>query len=331
MSYITETYPHRYRALQRKATATPLVFEAEARLVYRAYTRRERRETLQLNKAVFTADEFYAAWQDEIVPKTATITKAATDTKLQKELTRSLLLEQKQPEQYAASLAAQRHAEYQEAFLETHYTPHEQQARQAAARFLAQPVETNEERIQRYIDWQLYSAVADDYEMAVYDAQASLLKRSLLRGKVRRQTKRLVRTARRGLRKLAKELSAIEAHDKGLVTALVAVSIDLVSVRAAYRSYEKALKALSEDKQTPAARLSLYKEATEKIREDHLASLVGAHGLQDIQRAASEIDTVLLRVFDLSNREYNELMNLFKRYRDIQREQTRLQTLLRRS
>ena len=330
MSNIAKAYPHRYRALQRKATATPLVFESEARLVYRAFTRDMRREATLLDTASFGAGEFYIAWRDEIVSRDEVIAKAATDTKLQKELTRSLVLEKEEAEQYAVSLVQKRHEEHKAAFLDEKYSPKEKRARHAAALFLERTQESNEERVQRYIDWQLYHVVADDYEMTVYDPQAPILKKLVLRSKVRRQTKRLVRMTRRGLRKLAKERGAIEAHDKGIITALVAVSIDLVSVRAAYRAYEKSLKTLGDDEQTPAAKLTLYKEATEKIREEHLASLVGAHGLQDIQRAASEIDTVLLRVFDLSNREYNELMNLFKRYRDIQREQTRLEILLKR-
>lgn len=330
MTYITKAYAHRYRALQRKAAASPLLFAAEAQAAYQACTRTLRREARQLDTAALEAGPFYSLWQETIVPQCAAIAAAADDAKLRKELSRSLLLEPADAARYAQTLAIRRRSEYLETVLETTYAPREHRARQAAARFLARPDATNEEYIQRYVDWQLSMAVARDAGIAVYDVHATLLRRGLLRTRVRRQTKRLVRATNRELRALSRELREIEAYDNGLIPSLFALSIDLVSVRAAYRAYEKALKAVAPGDRTPAQQLALYEEATTAIRTQHLEKLAGAHGLQDIQRAANEIDAVLLRVFDLSNREYNELMNLLKRYRDIGREQTRLQTLLRR-
>ena len=54
----------------------------------------------------------------------------------------------------------------------------------------------------------------------------------------------------------------------------------------------------------------------------------GLANLSDTQKAAKEIDGVLLAVFDLSNEQRNDIMSLLKRYRELIRERETLLTMI---
>lgn len=110
---------------------------------------------------------------------------------------------------------------------------------------------------------------------------------------------------------------------------LFGLKIDYVSVLAARQEYEKALARLGKKSaNSPAKRLALYEKKTEDLRAEYLATVPGLANLSDTQKAAKEIDGVLLAVFDLSNEQRNDIMSLLKRYRELIRERETLLTMI---
>lgn len=331
MSKLTNMYANRYRALVRDAQAQPLLFRATAQQVFQAFSRKERTENSLLTTESTSAIEFYSQWNAQLVPEITAIEQATTAKSLQKDVVRYLLLNTDQATELISSLVLQRSVQIINQFIEQFYKNSERKARKAAKRFILRSMDENSEYIERYITYSLYRQVALEERMTIYDAHASLITRLAQSIRQSQEISSLRRRTHRQMRVNSRLMSTIEQQNEGLVASLFALNIDLVAIRSAYQSYEKALDKLSDtQKKSPSKQLALYEKETASLRAAHLESISGIHGLQDTKRAAAEIDAVLLRIFDLTNRQYNELMTQLKRYRDLEREQKRLTTRLKR-
>jgi hypothetical protein len=329
MTKLTNTYASQYRSLVREAQVRPLIFRRHARHALRNFSRKERRLSLKLNGDVTDSLYFYTQWEKQLVPQLETLQQASKAKTLRKELSQRLLFEDQEIDGVLASLIAQRSSELTQQLLDDAYKRSERKALKAARRFMARPLDENIDFIKRDIQYRLYKQVAREERITLYDTHTFLFRRLVQLLRETRQVRRLTRRTKRQQRKNNRIISTLEQQNDGLIASLFALRIDLISIRSAYQSYEKALKKLPESgRKSPSKQLALYEKETASLREAHLESIAGIHGLQDIQRAATEIDAILLRIFDLNNREYNQLMAQLKQYRDLQREQKHLIALL---
>jgi len=325
MSKLVNLYASRYRGLVHEAQTHPLVFRRNAQIAFENYSRRDRTESARLSTDSADTLSFYQAWEHTLLPQLETIESAVNSKPLHKEIAQRLLLNDAEATERIAQLVRQRTADLTEQLITELYKPNERKARKYARRFITRRLEQNLANIEHYVEYGLYKLVAREERMTIYDRHALFMKRLVQAVRAFNQERTLIRRTKRQLRHNNRLMSTIEQQNDGLIASLFALRIDLVAIRSAYQSYEKALKKLSETaRKSPSKQLSLYEKETADLRASHLESVAGIHRLQDIQRAAAEIDAVLLRIFDLDNRRYNELMSLLKQYRDLQREQKQL-------
>ena len=80
------------RELDKRAETRPLLFRDEARRAYANYTRQQRRIAKRLKTPEVTVFDFYMAWRDRYMARMQRITAAVQTGKLDKMLTRVLLL-----------------------------------------------------------------------------------------------------------------------------------------------------------------------------------------------------------------------------------------------
>ena len=185
--------------------------------------------------------------------------------------------------------------------------------------------------VERFVNYHLYRMVARQRNVVVVDRHANLLIRMVQHMRARRQTRKLVRAARRRLASIDTELFATEQLHNGLVARLFSLGIDLIEVLAARHEYEKALEKMSAAaRKSPTKKLELYEKKTASIRSAYLDSVPGLAGLKDVQKAAKEIDDALLKVFDFDMQQCNDLMRALKRYRTLTRERKELELRLSR-
>lgn len=317
------------QSMIREAQTNPFAFRKAARQAYAGYAAKYRKESKRLNTRALSVTDFYENWQDVLVPQLNMLTEASTATRLIKDIEKYFSLNTSAAQTRIEFLAEKRAQELKQEFIIDQYLDGTYRARRAAVRFVRRDKAFNTELIQRYYTYVLYKTAATETGSTIYDAHRSVLVRfnQFLRG--RKELRRIVRRAKRDLAVAQQEMSQLEMKNTGLIASLFALHIDLIAIRSAYVNYEKALEKLTaQQRNSPAKRLSLYEKETASLRAEHLNKLTGVQNLNDIQQGAKEINTVLIQVFDLSNREYNQLMADLKRYRELQREAKRLQTLL---
>jgi hypothetical protein len=320
----------RYRAIQHEATTAPLKFRRHAREALKQYPATYRSESNALKTDDTLAIVFYRQWEETLAPNLRIIQTADTNKRLINEVKKSYVLQDEEAIKLIQNISATRTQEEESRFLSLFYAQSDHKPRKAAAAFFDRSDNENLERIEKFIDYELYSAAAQDSNMTIYDQHARVFARIVQRLRERSQVKRFVRSTNKRIEAINVLTSQLETEDNGLIASLFTLHIDLVTIRASYQKYEKALEKLSEAaRKSPAKRLALYEKETSTIRAAHLDSVSGMESLRDIQQVAKEIDTVLMRVFDLNTRQYNELMMRMKKYRELSRERLALQQSLK--
>lgn len=317
MNTFDSLYTARYEAASHQADTALVLFKSQARGAFRAFTKTDRCQAKYLTTASSSTYEFYKEWHDIILPTLNTIAKVPANTALKKSLQKSLLLEDFQVNELARKLAKDRDKLLKKQFVHAHYPVGECAARQVAYRFMNYSDEDNLDTLYRYLDFLAYKQVTSERNITVYDRWSPYFKRLVQHLWDNSQTKKLIRHTQRKIAMIREQIKAIETNDYSLVASVLSLNIDLVVIGAARQDYEKALTKLNDSLQkSPTKRLELYKEISSSLCATYLEDIAESKSLQDIQKMSQEIDTVLLRVFDLPTRRYNELMNHMKNYRD---------------
>ena len=320
------------RELDKHAETRPLLFRDEARRAYANYTRQQRRIAKRLKTPEVTAFDFYMAWRDRYMARMQRITAAVQTGKLDKMLTRVLLLpDDASVKQLTQALIEIRTVCERQALVDAVYNIHRTRARRTAQALVDMGDQAVAHDVERFVNYHLYRMVARQRNVIVVDRHVNLLVRMVQHLRARRQTRKLVRAARRRLAGIDTELFATEQLHNGLVARLFSLGIDLIEVLAARHEYEKALEKMSAAaRKSPTKKLELYEKKTAGIRSAYLDSVPGLAGLKDVQKAAKEIDDALLKVFDFDMQQCNDLMRALKRYRTLTRERKELELRLSR-
>ena len=332
MPEFCDVYAVQLRELDKHAETRPLLFRAEARQAYANYARQQRRIAKRLKTPEVTAFDFYMAWRDRYMARMQRITAAAQAGKLDKMLTRVLLLpDDASVKQLTQALIEIRTVCERQALVDAVYNIRRKRARRTAQALVDTGDQAVAHDVERFVNYHLYRMVARQRNVVVVDRHANLLVRMVQHLRARWQMRKLVRAARRRLASIDIELFATEQLHNGLVARLFSLGIDLIEVLAARHEYEKALEKMSAAaRKSPTKKLELYEKKTASIRSAYLDSVPGLAGLKDVQKAAKEIDDALLKVFDFDMQQCNDLMRALKRYRTLTRERKELELRLSR-
>lgn len=319
--------------LEQYAAAQPMKFRQEAWRAYKAYTRPMRAATKSLKTDRFTVLDFFLAWQGQYQPRIQKIQTALEAGKMDKMLTRTLLLTDSAdiPELVQALLAIRRTREIQ-ALVDSFYHPKEQRlAHEAAMRLMRQPDAVMLQYIEAYTEYGLYREAAKRQRMTVVDAHANIVRRPLQRVSARRQVRRLIKTVTKQLVAVDQEMLSIEQADNGLIKKLFTRKIDLVEILAARQEYEKALEKMHKSTSgSPSKQMLLYEKATVAIRERCVNMAPKDTSLKGAQQLASEVNELILEVFEMDVNRRNELMRTLKQYRFLTKHRAELKTKLAR-
>jgi hypothetical protein len=295
------------------------VFRKNARQALLKLNKRDRRDIRRLTTPVSDPLAFYQAWEASRA-QFQVVSGAQGAKTLINGFKKYFLLDEDKSGELLGVLTARRIQELKNEILDDLYEKGEHWARNRALVLLNKDDKAVREQWDAYIYAVLYSEVARKEHAVIYDAYAPLLRRLNQKYREAKQVRRFVNKTNRSLKKVQRNMASLEIRDNGILAALFALNINLVAVQAAHRKYEKAYEKLSKkDQQSAAKRLALYEKEVAAVKAQHLDSLPSAQSLRDIRKVASELDAVLLRIFDMDERSYNELMSRMKHYRELVR------------
>ena len=328
---VRRRFPDRYAALLHMAQTQPIAFRQEAEKAYTDCPRPIRIMANQLDKMMPTAIMFFISWHDQLLPRLEKLHNAPDNTRLTGAVRSALLADDEaQRQAIIATAVAERVAQEQQSFVTAQYMASERRAYESAMRFVMQPISVCREQMEQYVTYMLYRDVSAEARLAVVDSQRGKLTRLWQCWQVRRQNTRLKREVRHQHVRIDREMVDIERLYDGIVPRLFTLGIDYVTVLAARREYEKAVDRLSKKAaESLPKRLALYEKKTELIRSEHLIAMPEIKSLAHAHQVAHEVDTVLLRVFELDATQRNEVMKMTKRYRMLMHERELLMVKLK--
>ncbi len=173
-----------------------------------------------------------------------------------------------------------------------------------------------------YVDAQLYTQVAHENAITIVNPHASAIKRSAAKHRIARERRNTTAFEDTRLQYIAaRRLELNEVYD-GLIASIMAEDWNLMEVLAMRQEYEKKLSSLPiDDVLDDSRRLELFDTITNAFKKKH-AHRTTTTGLESARQSNAAIDTLLLRIFDLTTAQKNKLLLDSKEYRSIHEEES---------
>jgi len=305
------------------------LFRREATKAYRAFEPHERRFLRKLETDEVTSYAALTIWEDTLLPVLYTLQTKRAEPTFRRVMVKHLALDMDEAQKTIHGVINTREKAVIQKFItqvygkESKRKSHRRQRRHILGLF-AVPQQEVFDMKEHLVAYTLLHHVADEHGVAVVDAHASLRMRLRAARRVRRERKRAKRAEAVQLAHIAARTAEIRAARNGLVADILDKNIDLVTVISLRNRYEKRLSALAKsDVMHAAKRLAIFDEETREFREQY-TSLAGVDieaSLESTRQMTKAIDDLLLRIFDLTTTQKNQLLLYTKEYRELADEQ----------
>jgi hypothetical protein len=305
------------------------LFRREATKAYSAFEPYERKFLRKLETGEVTSYVALTTWEDALLPVLYTLQTKRAEPAFRRAMVKHLALDMDETQKTIHSVINTREKAVIQKFItqvygkETKRKSHRKQRRHILGLF-AVPQQEVFDMKEHLVAYTLLRHVADEHGIAVVDAHAPLRMRLKAARRVRRERKKAKRAEAVQLAHIAARTAEIRAARNGLVADILDKNIDLVTVISLRNRYEKRLSALSKSDVIHAAkRLAIFDEETREFREQYtsLAAVDIEASLESTRQMTKAIDDLLLRIFDLTTTQKNQLLLYTKEYRELVDEQ----------
>lgn len=326
------------------------LFRLNAAKAYLAFPATDRAIIKKLTADSTTGYALLNQWQSSLQPLAAELSASGTRPAFARDIAKYLFLDMPSAERRVEDLLATRRQEAREKVLyELYPLPiNSRKDRRAAPRnnarnLLMKTAAEIESLKERYVAYLLHQTVALTCAIPVEDAHTPWLKRILTRRRIASERKKLNGVERKRLHDIAQRLNQLNASHDGMLGELLRKEWDLIVVISLRNKYEKQIQALPPtERLSPLKRLTIFEKITKQFRDEQIDKLAHSNPAHDslvaVRHYAETTDALLLRIFDLSNEQKNQLLVLSKEARDLQKErealmsgQVRRQQLLRKN
>ncbi|MFZ2545030.1 MAG: hypothetical protein WAW80_03565 [Candidatus Saccharimonadales bacterium] len=294
--------------------------------------RRLGRDDRKLLKGVASKEiavyDILSAWHDTLQPLLEQLESKRTDHVFRTSIKKLLILEEKTLDTKINELIDSRISEARVSFIDKIYSTNSDM-RYNAMLLLQHPKYELDELLSRFTEYILYRKIAVDNNITLVDAHSWLIRRILNGIKVKRERNTALRNHQERLAYIDKRINELLSQNDGLLDAILKREWDLITIISIRNQYDKRINTLSKkDSASALKRLTLFEELTRKFRDDYVENVVTAKtSLQTTRRLKEEVDTLLLKIFDLSTIQKNQLLIQSKEYRELAIErQSLLQT-----
>lgn len=212
--------------------------------------------------------------------------------------------------------------------------PHSLASQRAyALYFLAQSDEEIEDFKYRYEAYSNYIRVAHAHAITLCDPHASWLERQRCSMQIRREREQTREEEETRLMTIESELIELGKLHDGLVAEVMHKRWDYIKMSDLRQKYEKRVDALTERQSTPTKKLKIFDDVVRTFREHEVERAVQElkkPNLETVRQIGDAIDSLLLRFFELKNKDKNELLLALKQYRTLIQEQDMI-TMIRKN
>lgn len=320
------------KELTELATIDRENFRLNATKAYQNYSPKDRLTINRLETDDTSAYTLLTQWQSSLRPLLDELTINSTKAAFSKDIAKYLLLNLQIASRKVDELVSSRRLQTLEDFLYQLYPlPTDQgkdklaKSRSYARNLLSQPDTEIEDLKNKHIAFLLHHTVAIAESIAVADVHASWPRRRRTIKYVIAERKKTATSERHRLRSIEERLEQLKTTHNDTLGELLERDWDLIVVISLRNQYEKRIASLSADeRKSPLKRLVIFEEVTKEFRDEQVNRLAqndpAQNSLAAARRFAETTDALLLRVFDLTNEQKNQLLVFTKEARKLEKE-----------
>lgn len=304
-------------------------FRVEAAEACRIFTPLDRKLVKRLETKDLDGYDFFNRWYAQVRIQYRHLHKPIGATFV-RTISQNLEFSAQRAEEVASRLIQERENELAEEFITDIYGS---KLRKTQRTTIEDMLTWNEKDIEdfrsRYIRYEIYTQIAVKNRVTIYDPHLSWLKRRTSIKRIRSERAHTIRGIEKRVAEINRQLEILYRQNEGLIHKILATKIDIVTIIVARTEYEKQLQELPKSvRANPVTKANLYAEVAAPLRDSYGKQLKTpfSGSLSDARQIVSDIDQVLVKVFDLSNSEKNKLMTDMKSVRDLSKEKEAIQS-----
>lgn len=307
-----------------KAIKNAEIFRSESQMFHGRFTRARRKQIKRIESTSLSSYDLLMAWQDQLAPDLQKLEESRNSNAFNKSVAKHLQVQGAATQDVVDQIIRQRREQLNSKFLD-------QFKKRSTKKIVKELIEKPFKEIQalkdQYIHVTLTRMVAKEHGINIVDPHSSLLGKISSVIRVRRERKKRNKREQKRIHEIDARIQEIEKNDSNLIGGIMSLRVDLMSILAARTSFEKRLSKLAKDEAIDAAaRLEIFNDETRKIRYSIISDIPGSAemSLESVYAATKITDELLLRIFDLTNTQKNNLLLQTKEHRELREERDKI-------
>lgn len=313
-------------------------FRLDAKKAFSDFNLNDRKLVDGLDAKDISSYSVLSAWQEDLRPMQNTLQNKRSESDFSKLLIDNLLLDGSEAQSKIDQIITDRESEILHDFIASLYpiTKNRKKDKYAEQRKLAYSLlsrpESEIDQIRNHqIDYILYKEIAKQNDISVIDTHTSLIKRIKSRIHINAERKKTIKSENKRLSYINNRLEILSVIDGGLIVEIFEKKFDLIVIFGLRNQYEKRIGKLSAtDAKNAVKHLEIFDEETQSFKKEQTEKLTISSdqvSLETIRSITKDIDDLLLRIFDLTNIQKNQLLLYSKEYRELTQEKEAIKTL----
>jgi len=306
-------------------------FRIKATKAYNDFCQKERSTLEGIKTNNISSYSILSAWEQNLLPIQQSLINKRSDNLFAKILIRNLSLNNDELQSKIDQIISERESEILNNFTSQIYTHQENKNHNIYAKqshnlkiLLSQPESAVKQIKDHQIDYFLYKEIAMQNNINVVDLQNSLWKRVVVKRRINSERKKTIKSENERLIFINNRLNALSTINGGLVTEIIENNWDLITIYSLRNQYEKKIGKLSESESKNAIkRLEVFDTETQKFKIEQIEKInISADqvNLETTRLLTKNIDNLMLRIFDLTNMQKNQLLLYSKEFRELTKE-----------
>lgn len=316
--------------LQRAETDTE-TFRAAAMSALQNFTLDDREYVAQLRSDTVDIERVLRAWHEKLLPERERLIAKRSDHRFRASLVRHIGFTDEQAREEIELMIDERleillDVIVDELYPLTENDPPDSLATQRAFAldFLSRPDVEIEDYERRYFDYIHHLHVAHAHTITVCDPYASWLDRQRCALQVRRERQQTREEEESRLISIDSQLEELAHSQDGLLGEVAKRGWDFVKLSDLRTKYEKRIEVLTDrQKESATKRLKAFDDVVRSFRDNEVekaSDKLRKPTLERVRQISEQIDILLSRFFDLSNKAKNSLLLDMKKYRTLTQE-----------
>lgn len=271
-------------------------------------------------------------WANDIVTLNHKLDAKLEDDTLKSCLSKNLFLSKSGTHAKTIQIVNERKTEVLNDFILKHYPIDKKskkdlykKQRRLAKLLLSRPEEEIAELRQHQLEFMAYMSAAEERNITVVDPCLSKSNRKKAIQKVESEQRQVLINENDRLYEIKNKLNSLSVMSGGVLVDILDKNWDLNAVLALREKYEKAINKLpKKDANNAVRRLEIFDKETRDFRNEQTAKLVidaEQISLATARTITKDIDNILLRLFDLTTTQKDQLIKNANEYGELVKEQ----------